>query len=76
MVICPYCEQGRIIKARLKADISGCSDSQIIRYCEECDTVWREDEPVSDRTGSSLYLMAEKLSVSEKTLWDQMEILG
>ena len=34
-MICPYCEQGRVIKAKIK------KNGRIINICEECDTVWK-----------------------------------
>ena len=75
VTVCPYCGQGRVLKAELKTDISKYSGSQIIRYCDECDTVWKEDEPVSENTGSSFSLIAEMLSIPEKLLWEGMKIL-
>ncbi len=34
-MICPYCNQGRIIKTKIKRN------NKEIHICEECDTVWR-----------------------------------
>ena len=75
MIVCPYCEQGRVLKARLKTDISGYSSSQIIYYCDECDTVWKENENISDHTGSNFSIIAKLLSISEELLWHDMEVL-
>lgn len=70
---CPYCGQGRILTARLKPDISKYSGSQIIRLCDECDTVWKEDEPVTDHTGAAFHRLAEMLGIPETLLWKDME---
>ena len=75
MIVCPYCEQGRVLKIRLKTDISGYSSSQIIYYCDECDTVWKENEIISDHTGSNFRIIAKLLSIPEELLWRDMEVL-
>lgn len=64
---CPYCMQGLILKAKLKIDNS------IVFICNECDTVWKEHEPISNQTGKSFYLFADELSI--KPLWNSLEIL-
>ena len=74
MIICPYCEQGRVLKVRLKTDISGYSSSQIIYYCDECDTIWKENAPISEHTGTTFRALAKMLSISETALWNDMEI--
>lgn len=70
---CPFCGQGRIFRVRLKTDISAYSDSQIIRLCDECDGIWKLDEPITAHTGASLHVLAEKLGIPEEQLWDGME---
>ncbi len=42
---CPYCEQGKIVKAIVK------SSGELIFICEECDTVWASHEKISSHTG-------------------------
>ena len=72
---CPYCEQGRIVTVRLKPDISRYSDSQIVRRCDECDTLWKENEPVTDHTGMTFFRLAEMLGMPAELLWKDMEEL-
>lgn len=42
-MLCPYCEYGRILKAKVKIS------NKDIYICEECDTVWEGE--VNDKTG-------------------------
>lgn len=74
MIICPYCSQGQILRVRIKPNISAYSDSQIVRFCDECDTIWKEDEPISEHTGTTFHALAKMLSISETALWTDMEI--
>ncbi len=75
MLICPYCGQGQVLRVRLKPDIGIYSDSQIVRFCDECDTVWKENETISERTGTTFHQLAKMLSISETSLWNDMEII-
>ena len=75
MNICPFCGQGRIYRVRQKPDISEYSDSQIIRFCDECEGIWKLDEPITDHTGSSLHRLAHDLGIPEALLWNDMEIV-
>ncbi len=69
-MLCPYCDhQGMIVKAKLKVDDS------IVFMCDECDTIWRESENISETTGKSSFLVAEELSVSLQTLFRELEFL-
>ena len=72
---CPYCEQGRIVTVRLKPDIRRYSDSQTVRFCDECDTLWKENEPVTDHTGTTFARLAEMLDIPAERLWKDMEEL-
>ncbi|MHC1748005.1 MAG: hypothetical protein AB9856_06375 [Cellulosilyticaceae bacterium] len=38
MKICTVCEQGRIMKAKLK------KNNNIIYICEECDSIWEKSD--------------------------------
>lgn len=57
--LCPYCgEYGRVLPARIK------STGERISICEECDTVWTENEPVLDGTGLGSGAFAESRGMS------------
>ena len=75
MLICPYCGQGQVLRVRLKPDIGIYSDSQIVRFCDECDTLWKENEAISKHTGTTFRVLAKMLSISETSLWNDMEII-
>ena len=40
---------------------------------DECDTVWKESDIISDRSGGNFYLLANELSI--EPIWDELEIL-
>ncbi len=40
MSICPYCEQGNL----WRVSIAGVDENAVM--CDECDTVWKQDEEV------------------------------
>ncbi len=44
--ICPYCEQGNVMYARLKGN------NHIYRLCLECDTIWYDR--IDDKSGQGL----------------------
>ena len=67
VMICPYCNQGKIEKAKLK------TNNIIIFICEECDTVWRDNEKISNNTGEGFDFFAEKLNINP--VWDELELL-
>lgn len=64
---CPYCMQGLILKAKVKAD------SSTVYICNECDTVWKKYETISDRSGINFDGFAKELSI--KPVWDELKIL-
>lgn len=64
---CPYCMQGSILKAKVKAN------DLVVFICDECDTVWKESDTISDQSGKCFYLLANELSI--EPLWDELEIL-
>lgn len=64
-MLCPYCEYGMILKARIK-DI----DKEIC-ICEECDTVWEEE--INDETGVGFVKYMKKIGKCGS--WDEIEIL-
>lgn len=67
MIICPYCKEGIVYNAIVK------KVNAAIRICGECDTVWQENEIVSDETGMRYDLFAD--SVGIEPLWDELELL-
>ena len=69
------CSQGQVLRARLKPNIGIYSDSQIVRFCDECDIIWKEDGTISEHTGTAFGLLAKILSISETALWKKVEIL-
>lgn len=66
-MICPYCKQGEIIKAKLKANNS------IIFICKECDTVWKENGKISNTTGKGFEFFAKEQKI--KPVWNELELL-
>ena len=64
---CPYCMQGSILKAKVKAN------NLAVFICDECDTVWKESDTISNQSGKSFYLFANELSIV--SLWDELVIL-
>ena len=44
--ICPYCEQGNVIYARIKGN------NHVYRLCTECDTIWYDK--IDDKFGQGL----------------------
>ncbi len=64
---CPYCGQGRIVKAIIK------SSGEVIHICDECDMVWTSCEKITNNTSLifSLYAAAHNL----KPLWTELELL-
>jgi hypothetical protein len=76
MIICPYCNQGQVLQARLKPNIGIYSDSQLVRFCDECDALWKETETISEHTGTSFRMLAKMLSIPETALWEDMEVIS
>lgn len=64
-MLCPYCEYGMILKARIKY-----IDKEIY-ICEECDTVWEEE--ISNETGIGFAKYMKKIGKCESC--DEIEIL-
>ena len=64
---CPYCEQGKIVKAIVK------SSGELIFICEECDTVWASHEKISSHTGLVFSLYADVHNL--ESLWSELEVL-
>ena len=63
-MICPYCEQGRVIKAKIK------KNGRIINICEECDTVWKGE--IDLLTGISFEAFMKKQGY--EGIWNELEV--
>ena len=63
-MMCPYCEQGVVISARLK------KNGKIIHICEECDTVWEGEINLQTGVGFETYMMQQGCANS----WEELEI--
>ena len=63
--ICPYCEQGNVIYARIK------DNSHIYRFCPECDTIWHDK--IDDKSGQGLKSFLESKGYDYPS--DQIEII-
>ena len=64
-IICPYCEQGGIIKAKVK------KNNRIINICEECDAVWIGE--ILEETGMTFEKYMEQRGYTNS--WDEIEII-
>ena len=64
-MLCPYCEYGMILRARVK------DTNNKIFVCEECDTVWKEK--INDETGIGLSRYMKE--IGKCASWDKLEIL-
>lgn len=65
-MICPYCEQGGIIRAKVK------KSNDIIKICEECDAVWLDE--VLEELGTTFERYTEQRGYANS--WDELEIIG
>lgn len=64
-MICPYCEQGGIIRAKVK------KSNDIIKICEECDAVWLDE--VLEELGTTFERYSEQRGYANS--WDELEII-
>ncbi len=64
-MICPFCEQGRIIRASVK------KNGKTIFICEECDTVWVDN--ISQDTVTNFDGFMSQYGISP-ALWEHIEI--
>lgn len=48
MKLCPYCEEDMVWRVRLKN-----APQHRFLMCAECDSVWLEDQTVSDQAGTT-----------------------
>lgn len=65
VLVCPYCEQGVILKVKLK------KNNKVFLLCDECDAAWTEE--VSDHTGTRFDIFMK--SEGYKNSWDEIEII-
>lgn len=63
-MICPYCQQGTIMKAIVN------KTKEKIMICDECDTVWENADAISDLNGVSFdtYMNCRKI----QPLWQNI----
>lgn len=64
-MICPYCEQGGILRVKVK------KSNEIIKICEECDAVWLDD--VLEELGTTFERYTEQRGYANS--WDELEII-
>lgn len=63
-MVCPYCEQGRIVMAKIK------KTGKKINICEECDTVWEYE--INLMTGKDFAVFMKNEGC--KSDWEELEI--
>lgn len=63
-MVCPYCEQGVVITAKIK------KNNKLIYLCEECDTVWEGEINLQNGIGFDIFMKKEGYKVT----WDELEI--
>lgn len=63
-MICPYCKQGEILKAKVK------KTGEFILICDECDTVWENDN-INNGISFSLFMENQFLL----PYWGEIELL-
>ncbi len=66
-MICPHCLQGEILNARI------IKTSELIKICDECDTIWNISETVSDNTGSLIDDFMKQRNCSSS--WREFDIV-
>lgn len=64
---CPRCEQGWVVRCRIR----GTED--IIKICEECDTVWKDREPTNQPPFVILDEYVTRYGI--KPLWSNLDRL-
>lgn len=64
-MICPYCEQGGIIRVKVK------KTNEVIKICEECDSVWPAE--VTEESGTTLQKYMHNKGCADS--WGELEIL-
>lgn len=65
MIICPFCTQGYVLKAKVKAT------NELIKICEECDTVWVDDVRDDIATNLDDYMTERNLP----PLWNELGVI-
>lgn len=65
-MICPYCEQGEVLMARVS------KNNKKIFVCAECDTVWTEVIDSKRGIGFDAFMKSEGCDAN----WNEIEILG
>lgn len=68
MKLCPYCQQDAVWLVRLKT-----VPEHRFFMCFECDAVWLEDQPVSDKAGTTFDKHMQSLGLMVN--WNDIEKL-
>lgn len=63
-MVCPYCEQGKVIVAKIKRN------GKKIHLCEECDTVWEGEIDLISGIGFDLFMKNEGCEAN----WSELEV--
>lgn len=63
-MVCPYCEQGEVLVARIK------KKNKSIFVCDECDTVWVKEINSQVGIGFDTFMKSEGCKAS----WDELEV--
>ncbi len=66
-MICPHCLQGEILNARI------IKTNELIKICDECDTIWSTSETVSDQNGRFIDDFMKQRNCSSS--WREFDII-
>jgi hypothetical protein len=69
MKLCPFCEQDAVWRVRLKS-----CPVQSFAMCFECDSVWRDEQPISDQAGTTFDDHIRSLGMAAD--WEDLEKIG
>lgn len=67
MIWCPRCEQGWVVKCRVR------ENGDLISVCEECDTVWKGRDP--EKVPPFVFLEEYLSECGVVPLWSSLERL-
>ena len=63
-MMCPYCEQGRVINAKVR------KNGKAICICEECDTVWEGKVDLLSGIGFDVFMKEQGCNEN----WNELEL--
>lgn len=67
-MLCPRCEQGNVVAARIKAT------GERIFVCQECEATWLSREEISSKRSLDFGTYMEEVGL--KPLWDELVVLN